>query len=106
VRGETKSLVAMSFGTVKPIRTVWDEVTYHGAHLRCGALWGTAKHHPCVVCGKPAADWAYDGTDPTERYDDARDYFNQVRTILPYSRFPEFYMPMCNVAEQSFHSRK
>lgn len=86
-------------GTVKPIRTVWDEVTYHGAHQRCGALWGAAKHHPCVVCGKPAADWAYDGTDPTELYD-AQDYFNQVRTILPYSRFPEFYMPMCKTCHK------
>jgi hypothetical protein len=53
-----------------------------------------------VVCGKPAADWAYDGTDPTERYYDARDYFNQVRTILPYSRFPEFYIPMCKACHK------
>lgn len=87
-------------GTVKPIRTVWDEVTYHGAHQRCAALWGAAKHHPCVECGKAAADWAYDGTDPTEKYYDAPDDFDAVRTILPYSRFPEFYMPMCKACHK------
>jgi hypothetical protein len=81
-------------GRVKPIRTVWDEVSYHGAHLRCGALWGAASRHPCVACGKPAADWAYDGTDPTERHYDTG-IEDAVRSILPYSRFPEFYMPMC-----------
>jgi transposase-like protein len=96
----THSVQYRKYGTVKPIRTVWDEVTYQAAHRRCGALWGAARHHPCVVCGKPAADWAYDGTDPTERYYDARDYFNQVRTILPYSRFPEFYMPMCKACHK------
>jgi Helix-turn-helix domain len=81
-------------GRVKPIRTVWDEVTYHGAHHRCGMLWGAASRHPCVACGGQAADWAYDGTDPTELHHDTQD-FDAVRTILPYSRFPEFYLPMC-----------
>lgn len=87
-------------GTVQPIRTVWDHVSYHGAHQRCGAMWGAAKRHPCIRCGKPAADWAYDGTDPTEMYHDARDDFDPVRTILPYSRFPEFYMPMCKACHK------
>jgi hypothetical protein len=86
-------------GRVKPIRTVWDEVTYHGAHQRCGALWGAASRHPCVACGKPAADWAYDGTDPTERYYDTG-IEDAVRSILPYSPFPEFYMPMCKACHK------
>jgi Helix-turn-helix domain len=83
-------------GRVRPItiRTIWDECTYHTAHKRCGAMWGAANGYACVVCGEWAADWAYDGTDPTEFHHDAQN-FDAVRTILPYSRFPEFYMPMC-----------
>ena len=77
-------------GTVKPIRNVWDEVTYHGAHRRCGALWGAAKHHPCVGCGKPAADWAYDGTDPTELYHDAPDDLIRYERSSPIRAFPSF----------------
>jgi len=84
---------------VKPIRSILDTLTYHGAHHRCGALWGAAKYHPCCRCGKPAADWAYDGTDPTELYHDTG-IEDAVRSILPYSRFPEFYMPMCKVCHK------
>lgn len=44
----------------------------------------------CIQCDNPAKDWAYDGTDPTQLYG--------LRTgggKSFYSRFPEFYMPMC-----------
>lgn len=39
-----------------------------------------------------AAHWAYDGTDPTYLMGS---HNNKQRTHLRYSRYPEFYMPMC-----------
>lgn len=60
-------------------------VTYHAAHKRLAALWGSARLHPCVKCLKDAQDWAYDGTDPDELCTGGR----------RWSRYPEFYMPMC-----------
>jgi hypothetical protein len=61
-------------------------VRYQMAHLRVKMLWGSAGQYPCVTCGGVSAEWAYDGTDPTERREGHR---------LPYSCYPEFYMPMC-----------
>jgi transposase-like protein len=76
-------------GRMVPIRTIFDECTYVAAHHRCRTLWGSARQYPCVACGDPAEDWAYDGTDPTERHD------TRVEWVVAYSKFPEFYMPMC-----------
>jgi DNA-binding CsgD family transcriptional regulator len=76
-------------GRMVPIRTIFDECTYIAAHHRCRQLWGGAKQYWCIQCGEPAQDWAYDGTDPTESYD------SRVEWVVAYSRFPEFYMPMC-----------
>jgi hypothetical protein len=81
--------------------TVWDPCSYSASHHRCRQLWGRVQQYPCVACRKPAEEWAYDGKDPTELYDEKAD-FGTVRTILPYSRFPEFYMPMC----KSCHKRR
>src|ERR1700758_3894533 len=50
--------------------SLFDECTYTAAHHRCRQLWGKVQQYPCVSCGQEAADWAYDGTDPTELYDD------------------------------------
>ena len=64
-------------------------VKYQMAHMRVYQLWGPARSHPCVTCGQPAEHWAYDGTDPGEQRGTGR--WNG----LPYSSWPEFYMPMC-----------
>ena len=71
--------------------------TFVGAHQRVARLWGAASQYPCIECGRQAQDWAYDGTDPTEIYG-----FSREGELIPgsssgcfYSRFPEFYMPMC-----------
>jgi AraC-like DNA-binding protein len=80
-------------GRMVPIRTIFDDCTYTGAHHRCRALWGRVQQYPCIECGDPAQEWAYDGTDPSELYDTRHDW--QLRSIIPYSKFPEFYMPMC-----------
>jgi hypothetical protein len=75
-------------------QTVWDTCTYSAVHHRCRQLWGRVQQYPCVECGKPAQEWAYDGKDPTELHAEGTDW-EKRRSIVPYSRFPEFYMPMC-----------
>lgn len=68
-----------------------DRISVAGAHMRVRALWGSAAQYPCFECGGPARDWAYDGADPTERYGKN----GNGNSFVFYSRFPEFYMPMC-----------
>lgn len=70
----------------KELRT---DLTYFGAHGRPKTMWGSASKYQCWNCGKDAQDWAYDGTDPSEKSGSA----NGVPVI--YSVWPEFYMPMC-----------
>ena len=62
------------------------------AHIRVAKLWGSATNHPCIECGDAAHEWAYDGTDPTQMYAKTR---VDAETWIFYSRWPEFYMPMC-----------
>ena len=65
--------------------------TYQAAHKRCRKIWGKASEHDCAGgCGLSAREWAYDGKDPTELC--GEDEYGPGRV---YSRFPEFYMPMC-----------
>lgn len=75
-------------------RTVWDACTYSAVHHRCRQIWGRVQQYPCIACGNPAGEWAYDGKDPTELYVERTDW-DKRKSIVPYSRFPEFYMPMC-----------
>lgn len=66
-------------------------VTPSGAHYRATAAFGPVKDVPCMECSGPSYDWAYDGTDPSQLYDSNGKGKNKVF----YSRYPEFYMPMC-----------
>lgn len=68
-----------------------DKVSYSGAHVRCRSLWGSASGYACIRCGSKAHQWAYDGTDPTEKYE------NRGRYNMPtaFSVYPEFYMSLC-----------
>lgn len=68
-----------------------DDCTIQAAHRRVSSLWGSASEYLCIACGNEARHWAYDGTDPTQRYGQA----SSSRSMQYYSRFPEFYMPMC-----------
>jgi hypothetical protein len=88
-------------GRMVDVRTVWDSCSYSAVHHRCRQLWGRVHQYPCVECGEPAEEWAYDGKDPTELYRENSDW-GKLRSIIPYSRFPEFYMPMC----KSCHKRR
>lgn len=63
--------------------------TMSAIHRRVWKLWGPASDHSCVACGNPADEWAYDGTDESELFQQKNQCF------ISYSRYPEFYMPMC-----------
>lgn len=68
-------------------------LTYSGAHMRMYDLWGSASQYTCVFCREPAGHWAYDGTDPSELV--GAKVGGSRTSDLCYSRFPEFYMPLC-----------
>lgn len=53
-------------------------------------LFGAAKDWTCVRCGAQAAEWAYDGTDSSERSE-----LILGRYPVKYSVWPEFYIPLC-----------
>jgi HNH endonuclease len=76
-------LVIVTLSTSDPARI--EKRAYDRAHLRVVRLWGKARLYPCIECGRPAQDWAYDGTDPTGE-----------GVKRKYSIWPEFYMPMCH----------
>lgn len=69
--------------------------SYIAAHSRVKYLWGSATQYECVSCGGTAAQWAYDGTDPTQML--GQGYNARRKNSAPhfYSAYPEFYMPMC-----------
>lgn len=71
----------------KPMR---DDLSYRGAHERVRSLFGTASYYLCVKCGAEASEWAYDGTDQSERDERMLDKYP-----VKYSVWPEFYMPLC-----------
>ena len=62
---------------------------YRAAHVHVTKLWGKAKEHPCWSCGATANEWAYDGTDISEKITTQSGY------PVSFSVWPEFYMPMC-----------
>lgn len=76
-----------------------DNIGLMGAHSRVSALWGKASQYPCVQCGEPAKDWAYDGTDPAEKYGPQARRGKEYWSF--YSICPEFYMPMCRPCHRS-----
>lgn len=71
----------------------WEPIKYRSAHKRTERTLGKAREHLCVACGAAAEQWAYDGTDPTELREPATRHGREC--IMAFSRFPEFYMPMC-----------
>jgi hypothetical protein len=80
----------------KPLR---GDLTYYGAHGRVKQVFGSATRCPCVLCGKPADEWAYDGTDPSAREGLAMSF------PVTYSVWPEFYMSLCFPCHRSKDAR-
>lgn len=71
----------------------WTPASYRTTHARMDQLLGHARLNECVDCGQAAKEWAYDGTDPTE-IDGEVSVGGSVYGVK-WSRFPEFYKPMC-----------
>jgi len=65
-------------------------VTYETIHRRLWQTKGLARSFDCNKCGKPAHEWAYDGTDPDELHSVSRHGYPQT-----YSLDLERYNPMC-----------
>ena len=66
------------------------------AHQLVEKQWGRAVTHQCINCERQARDWAYDGTDPSEI----------LEGKWLYSRWPEFYMPMCRSCHKKLDGAK
>jgi hypothetical protein len=82
-----------------PVRkpySIHDKCSIGQAHKRARTLWGAVSQYPCISCGFDAYDWAYDGTDPTQLYGlPSSAPPGRYATRMFYSRYPEFYMPLC-----------
>lgn len=68
--------------------------TYVGMHLKVARERGKATGHECARCGQQADDWAYDHSDPDERY--RKDYGS------PFSLDVDHYMPLCRLCHIEF----
>ena len=72
-------------------------VGYRAAHMRLLAARGRATSYPCMGdWGRPAAEWAYDNSDPDEL----------VATVngapRRYSLDSDRYQPMCRPCHRHF----
>lgn len=70
-----------------------DRIGYAAAHDRVKAIHGSASTHSCRHCTGPAAHWAYDHTDPSEKHDPDEG---------TYSTDPARYMPLCASCHRRF----
>lgn len=67
-------------------RWTGSDATYTAIHQRIKKIRGSAKRYPCVSCGEPAAQWAYDHSDPAPKYNPNN---------RPYSLDLSRYMALC-----------
>ena len=81
-------------GTTRRVnRSAREDITYRSAHSRVQRFFGPASTLECIDCGGAAREWAYDGTDPSERSEQVR--VRGEMWPVTYSVWPEFYMPLC-----------
>lgn len=61
-----------------------DAATYGAVHQRVKAAHGSAKSHPCALCGTTvAAHWAYDHLDPDEKSSEQGSYSTNLIHYVP-----------------------
>lgn len=72
-------------------------VGYHRAHDRIRSDKGRPDVHPCVECGKPAQQWAYDNSDPDELIGETAN-----GSVCRYSLSPDHYQPFCIPCHRRF----
>ena len=70
-----------------------DGSAYTSCHIRVHRTRGPAVQHMCEHCSSPAAEWAYDHTDP----DELTSAHGQ-----PYSLDPSRYLPLCRPCHRKF----
>lgn len=62
----------------------WSETpSYYAVHLRLRSFLGKASDFPCVDCGRDAAHWSYDLTDPSPLVDEAGTYSPHISRYWP-----------------------
>lgn len=61
-------------------------------HRAIESVRGLARHHACEWCGRDAAHWAYDWTDPNEFAEDGRVWSEDTR----------HYVAMCSSDHKRF----
>ena len=86
-------------GRVGPIRkwSLTGQSRYTTAHVRIRKAKGPASAHPCVHCGVPAQQWAYDHSDP-----DAQSEVRSDGSCLIFSVDPDRYIPLCIRCHRAF----
>jgi hypothetical protein len=84
---------AAGFDTAPAIAT---HVGYRAAHARVQAARGHASSYPCADCGLPAADWAYDHSNPDELVAAVNG------ALRRYSLDSDRYVPRCRKCHRRF----
>jgi hypothetical protein len=67
-----------------------DAAGYDAIHVRLRISRGKASDFACVDCGRPAANWSYNGDDPNEKAE-----LRRGKRPRWYSTDPSFYVPRC-----------
>jgi hypothetical protein len=73
-----------------------DTAEYGAAHDRIARTRGLARDHTCVDCGRRAAQWSYDHTDPNERLS------TTIEGAPPFSLDAGHYQPRCVPCHKTF----
>lgn len=68
-----------------------DDISYRAAHCRVTNAKGRAVEHDCVMCGQQASHWAYDGSDPNQKWEQ----FSNWPHPIPYSTDVTRYHSLC-----------
>lgn len=76
---------------------------YRACHARVRSKWGPASLYPCILCGQRAGEYAYDGTDTSEL--SGMTQAGGVDYPVSWSKWPEFYMPLCFSCHRSRDAR-
>jgi hypothetical protein len=72
-------------------------IAYRHMHYSVRRKFGAASQYPCYICHvKQAAAWAYDHSDPHEKY-----VYPNTR-LGPYSLDEEHYIPLCVKCHRHF----
>lgn len=60
-----------------------DKASYNAVHIRLRRQRGPAKAHACVDCGRTAAHWSYDLSDPNEKRSTEGHYSTELSRYVP-----------------------